>query len=194
MLAEASLLTTSTGMFSCLLINKDVLMSTDNNSHYFVNNLLPGEKVWVATEESIAQIDGFRIDIYEQSGPIEYEGMEEVFMPYEMRVLSNWTLKNCEEEVHIIALDYTSQDKCGQTKFICPTTNELRGLFDGFHCNQNQIINTHVFKTEEECTSFCRNYMQMRYTKERCDYILGILELIKDRVNKFREVCPELPF
>lgn len=164
-------------------------MSKEENSHDWVYSLEPGDKVWVATEESIAQTSGFKVDIYEQTGPIEYAGIEEVFMPYEMSVISNWTLNNGEKEVHIIALDYTSQDKCGQTKFICPTTNELRGMFDGFYCNQNQIINTRVFKTEEECTSFCRDYMEMRYTKERCDNILGILELIKDRVNKLREIC-----
>lgn len=163
-------------------------MQKRDTSHEWVWNLKKGDKVWIAIEENITQTERFCIDVFEQIGPSEYMGIEEIFVPYEMEVVNNWVMKSGNEESHILAFEFTSPKKYGRLKFA--TQNKTRDLLNLFgRETSDSVVSTRTFKTEDECKDFCRQYICMHYTVSQCDYIVESLTKMIQRVKEIKAIC-----
>lgn len=158
-------------------------------SHKWVWDLKIGDKVWVAIEESIAQSERYHIEFLEQSGPSEYIGVDEIFVPYEMEVVNNWSLKNGAEESHIIAFEFTDPRKYHRLKFAYQNnTRDLQNLF-GRIVDSDIVVSTRTFRTKAECEAFCNHAIVMHYTTDMCDSVIKELNHMIERVKSVRTIC-----
>ena len=154
----------------------------------------------MAQEESIAQTERFVVDFLDQVGPSEFESVEEIFGPYEMEVVNNWTLNNGDGETHIVALEFVEPRKYRQLRFVCQCdTRDLVNLFNQSHCSLQTTVPTHIFKTQNECREFCESYILTHFTIERCSTLIQELQKMIERVKQVKEICLldqeiELPF
>ena len=163
---------------------------TDDIAHSWVYGLKKGDRVWMAQEESIAKTERFEIDLLEQIGPSEYAGLEEIFAPYEMEVVNNWTLSNFDEETHIVALEFVEPRKYRQLRFVCQCdTRDLVNLFSLSHIALQTTIPSRIFKTQDECRKFCESYILNHYTVEMCDTLIEELCKMIGRVQMVKNVC-----
>ena len=159
-------------------------------AHNWVYGLKKGDRVWIAQEESITQTERFVVDFLDQVGPSEFEGLEEIFVPYEMEVVNNWTLKNGDGETHIVALEFVEPRKYRQLRFICQCdTRDLVNLFNQSHCSSQTTVPTHIFKSQHDCRKFCDDFILTHYTVERCDTILSEMRKMMQRVHEVKKVC-----
>lgn len=159
--------------------------------HNWVWSLKKGDKVWIAVEENIALSEQFQMELYEQSGPYEWIGCDEIFSPYEFEVVNNWTLKSGDTESHIVAFSYTINKKFGKIVFAYEcNTRDLDSLFARVR-GPDIVLCTRTFRTKEECCNFCNNYVSMNYTPEKCDSILESLKFMTKRVEGIKKVSLE---
>ena len=157
--------------------------------HDWVWGLSKGEKVWVAIEEMVASTSRFSIDFLDEVGPAEFEATSEMFMPYEMEVLNNWILKSGDTESHIISLQYTNPKVRKSIRFACQCKHsDLTNFFLSRHSEVN-VASTHIFRTQEECSSFCAEYIAQNFSVELCDAWLEGLSQIKERILGVRRIC-----
>ena len=176
-------------------------MQAENDiAHNWVYGLKKGDRVWMAQEESIAQSERFVIDFLEQSGPSEFEGIEEIFVPYEMEVVNNWTLNNGDGETHIVALEFVEPRKYRQLRFVCQcNTRDLVNLFNQLHCSSQTTVPTLIFKTQHDCRKFCESCILDHYTPARCDTLVAEMQKMIEKINRVKtciqdaEAFSELP-
>ena len=166
-------------------------MKKDSDStHNWVYCLKKGDRVWMAQEESIAQTERFVVDFLDQVGPSEFESVEEIFVPYEMEVVNNWTLNNGDGETHIVALEFVEPRKYRQLRFVCQCdTRDLMNLFNQVHCSSQTTVPTHIFKTQGECREFCESCILNHYTVDMCDTLVAELQKMIGRVHRVKDVC-----
>lgn len=159
-----------------------------DKSHAWVFDLKPGDKVWIAKEESIAKTARYTVDIYEETGPAEMESLEEVFVPYQMEVVNNWVLKSGDAESRLVTMKCADNIKsCAPCYTVKTEHRDLTSLLGS--ANSNIIPAMRIFKTKEECEEFCRDYILNWYTSERCDSILSALKEMSKRVQCIKDIC-----
>lgn len=162
----------------------------DSSTHSWVYGLKKGDRVWMAQEESITQTERFVVDFLDQVGPSEFESVEEIFVPYEMEVVNNWTLNNGDGETHIVALEFVEPRKYRQLRFVCQCdTRDLVNLFNQSHCSSQTTVSTRIFKTQHDCHKFCESYIQTHYSVELCDTLVEELRKMIARVSKVKNIC-----
>lgn len=163
---------------------------TDDITHSWVYGLKKGDRVWMAQEESIAQTERFVVDFLDQVGPSEFESVEEIFVPYEMEVVNNWTLNNGDGETHIVALEFVEPRKYRQLRFVCQCdTRDLVNLFNQSHCSSQTTVPTRIFKTQHDCRKFCKFCILNHYTVEMCDTLIEELRKMIGRIHGVKDVC-----
>ena len=166
-------------------------LEKEDHLHNWVWSLQKGDKVWIAVEEKIALSEQFYLELYEQSGPCELIGCDEIFSPYKFEVVNNWTLKSGNTESHIVAFSYTNKNKFGKIVFAYEcNTRDLVSLFAHVR-GPDIVLCTRTFRTKEECCNFCNNYIRMNHTPEKCDSILESLKFITKRVEGIKKDCLE---
>lgn len=170
------------------MAENQTVTETDDITHSWVHGLKKGDRVWMAQEESIAQSERFVVDFLDQVGPSEFQSVEEIFVPYEMEVVNNWTLNNGDCEAHIVALEFVEPCKYRQLRFVCQgETRDLVNLFNQVH--GSFTIPTHIFKTQGECREFCESCILNHYTVEMCDTIVAELRKMIGRIHRVKDVC-----
>lgn len=163
---------------------------TKDIAHNWVWSLRRGDHVWLANEESVAQGKRFLIEFMDETGPMEYERVDEVFVLREMIVVDNWTLTGCDGETHIVSMEFTDPSRRGELRFACQCgTRDLNNFFSGPMTPNSMVIATHIFKTPEECREFCRSYISMHYTSSLCDEMVAELEKMIAQVKAVKNVC-----
>ena len=162
-------------------------LENEDHLHNWVWSLKKGDKVWIAVEENIALSEQFHLEFYEQSGPCEWIGCDEIFSPYEFEVVNNWTLKSGDTVSHIVAFSYTINKKFGKIVFAYErNTRDLDSLFSRVR-GPDIVLCTRTFRTKEECCDFCNDYVRTIYTPEKCDSILESLKFMTKRVESVKK-------
>ena len=164
----------------------------EDTKHDWVWSLNKGDKVWIAKEESLAKSERFVIDFLDQTGLDEFTSLEEIFMPYEMEVAENWTLKSGDKESHIVSMQYVEPKKFCKLEFA--VQSDTRDLLNFFHSRRSiggDILSTRIFRTKEECEAFCKDNIVMHYTEDYCNDILAELLKFGKRVRGVKLICRE---
>ena len=163
-------------------------MESKDRQHSWVWDLKPGDKVWVATEESVASSDRFAVEFLEQTSPCEFEQMEEIFVPYEMEVKDNWILNGNQGESHIVSFEFTTPKMFRRLKFaVQMRERDLLNLFG--RDRSDLVIAPRVFKNKHECREFCRQAIVTHYTTGMCDDLISALNKMIERVKGVRSIC-----
>lgn len=175
----------------CQSTNRQKQMSEDTK-HDWVWNLHKGDKAWVAVEENIASNGRYDIEFLEQTGPAEWEQTDEIFVPHEMIVSNKWVLHGSDGDSHIISLaEFARLPQYGRNFYVVDAKErDLQDLFTSRRC-EDMVIPAHVFRTEEECRSFCNSTLLMSYSVGRCNELISALYGIIERVKSVRKICAE---
>ena len=161
-----------------------------DTAHNWVWSLKRGDRVWLANEESVAQGDRFLIEFMDETAPMEYERVDEVFNLRELIVVDNWTLTGCDGETHIVSMEFADPSMRGQLRFACQCgTRDLNNFFSGPMTPSSMVVATHIFRTPDECREFCRSYISMHYSSSLCDEMVAELEKMIAQIKAVKHVC-----